>query len=353
MRRLLAFIAAVALGVAVWLLVQVNGSTLGPRVTETLRVGSSEVGSLDFVYSEYVAAVDRTGNLWVIDAAEGDDLWRIDATTNEVEERVPLFVAGGADPYSIAYGEGSFWVGVNMWDETKRSASPSLLRIDPGSGGLLAAIPIGADDITFGAGAVWVTSWVTARTYAPVDPGPEGYDALMRIDPASNRVVATIPIVCPCEVAADESAVWVAGPGYAMRIDPATNRTVAEVDLKTQLHTGDVVLGAGAVWVTVFRLDDLGFSAYLVRIDPATNRIVADIPVPGRSAGGLAFGADSVWIATGQSVARVDPRVNSVISEYRLLTEGQGTGDGVAASDHTVWVWDSLGSYCTVWRIDY
>jgi DNA-binding beta-propeller fold protein YncE len=61
-----------------------RSSAPGPQVTATLQVGSSQVGS-----SEYDAAVDEAGNLWVIDRMDGT-LWRIDAATNEVEEGGPL-----------------------------------------------------------------------------------------------------------------------------------------------------------------------------------------------------------------------------------------------------------------------
>jgi streptogramin lyase len=322
MKRRLAGVAI--LGVAVWLLVQVIGSALGPHVTAALHVGSSP----------YDAAVDQTGNLWVIGRDDGT-LWRIDAATNKVEEGVPLSVAGGADPVSIAFGEGSLWVGTNWPCEIGQSAFGCLLRIDPGSGKQLAAIPIGiAPSVAVGAGAVWVTS--------------PGKNTLARIDPSSNRVVATIPDVCRCSVAADDSAVWVAGPGSVLRIDPLTNRVVAEVGLGGYPNWPEVAIGAGAVWVAYYGMESEGpfrYSEHLVRIDPATNRIVADIPV--RGANGLAVGVDSVWIATGQSVVRVDARSNAVVSEVTV-----GLADGVAVNGHTVWVWSATGRD-TVWRIAY
>lgn len=331
MKRRLAGVAI--LGVAVWLLVQVMGSALGPHVTAGPQV-TATVHVSDLPSG---AALDQTGNLWVIYRFAGT-LSRIDAVTNSVADAVPLSVEGGADPLSIAVGEGSLWVGTNLRDETGQSASAWLLRIDPGSGRELAAIPIGAGpSVAVGVGAVWVTS---------------GRDnTLARIDPTSNRVVATIPVECPWSVAADETAVWVAGPGSVMRIDPATNRTVAEVDLGQEDLRPEVAMGAGAVWVAYygFPLGDWGrLTGHLVRIDPATNTIVADIPTGG--AIGLAVGADSVWITTGQSLARVDARTNAVVS--KVTVSNAGGVDGVAVSEHTVWLWSTTGKD-TVWRIAY
>ena len=131
MKRRLAGVAV--LGVAVWVLVQVVGSVFGPHVTATLHVGG--------LLSD--AAVDQTGNLWVIGRDSGT-LSRIGAATGMVEEDVPLSVEGGSDPVSIAVGEGSLWVGANGPCDTRQAASGCLLRIDPGSGRQLAAIPIGA-----------------------------------------------------------------------------------------------------------------------------------------------------------------------------------------------------------------
>ena len=91
----------------------------------------------------------------------------------------------------------------------------------------------------------------------------------------------------------------------------------------------------------------LQFAGHLVQIDPATNSVVADIPV--RGANGLVVGVDSVWIATGQSVARIDARVNAVVSEVTMACGGD---DGVAVSEHTVWAWSATGSHA-VWRIAY
>jgi hypothetical protein len=327
MKRRLAGVAV--LGVAVWVFVQVMGSVFGPHVTATLHVG----GLLSN------AAVDPTGNLWVIGRDSGT-LSRIGAATGLVEDVVSLSVEGGADPVSIAAGEGSLWVGANTRDDTGQSASGWLLRIDPGSGKQLAAIPFGAGpSVVVGAGAVWVTS---------LGDNPDtGQATLARIDPSTNRVVATIPVVCPCSVAADETAVWVAVPGSVMRIDPATNRTVAEVNLPQEYFMPKVAMGAGAVWVCY--PDDLPVRLdHLVRIDPATNKVVADIPMNGEN--GLAVSADSVWIATGYSVVRVDARTNAIVS--KVTPSEAGGVDGVAASEHSVWVWSTQG-FDMVWRIAY
>ena len=135
------------------------------------------------------------------------------------------------------------WVGV----------SERLLRIDPGSGKQLAAIPIGVDralrlePVRSGSPPV-----VTTRTRARPPSRGSTREQPCRGDHARGVSV---------RVAADDSGVWVAGspavgsaPGsaYAMRIDPATNRKVAEVDLPPGSNMAEVAIGAGAVWVAYY-----------------------------------------------------------------------------------------------------
>jgi hypothetical protein len=78
--------------------------------------------------------------------------------------------------------------------------------------------------IAVGAGGVWVGVWATGR--------------LVCIDPASNRVVARIPVGRPQEspiaIAADARAVWVVdfGDARVLRIDPVTNRVVARIPVR-------------------------------------------------------------------------------------------------------------------------
>src|SRR5207237_587958 len=93
--------------------------------------------------------------------------------------------------------------------------------------------------------------------------------SVLRIDPATNRVVARIDVGATemAGITATSAAVWVAvyGAGTVVRIDPATNSVVGRI------HVGgkpeDVVLYAGAVWVP-------NENGTLARIDPGTNAVV-------------------------------------------------------------------------------
>jgi virginiamycin B lyase len=75
-------------------------------------------------------------------------------------------------------------------------------------------------------------------------------DTVTRIDPATDRVVATIPVPRGAySVAAADGAVWVTGAidRAVARIDPATNRVAATIPLDGS--PVDVAVGSVGVWV--------------------------------------------------------------------------------------------------------
>ena len=83
-----------------------------------------------------------------------------------------------------------------------------------------------------------------------------------------------------------------------MRVDPATNEVVAEIALGLQVsgYEDEVVLGAGSVWVVGirwFEQEDAEYGSDLIRIDPTTNRVAARIPVGGFH---MVMGTGEVWV---------------------------------------------------------
>jgi len=171
------------------------------------------------------------------------------------------------------------------------------LRIDPETNKvaarvLIPKVPGWPNSIASGEGAVWA--------------GFEGRTAkIYKIDPMTNRVVATIPVGSPrlfgrarCHLAAGEGAVWAASGGILFRVDPRSNE-VTSIPLSRNVDF--VSVGAGAVWALNqhFRGDTI------LRIDPRTHRLVATIPAP-----------PSLWI--GQ---RITPYTRVV---GRWMTMGAG-----------------------------
>ena len=134
-----------------------------------------------------------------------------------------------------------------------------------GSTTSVVSLPAGAQvaGVAVGAGAVWVAN------------GRSG--TVLRIDPPTTLVVATIPVAEPspgCErcwgaVAAHGDAVWAtinsAGP-VVVRIDAQFNRVVATIPVGIVPDRLTVDDEEGAVWLTSAVEDAV------VRVDPALKR---------------------------------------------------------------------------------
>jgi outer membrane protein assembly factor BamB len=95
----------------------------------------------------------------------------------------------------------------SVWAEDK--ATGELLRIDPRTGAVRARIKLSATEFGFGftGGAVWA-----------LDSGKR----LLKIDPATNRVVARFPTQTR-GIFAGREALWLATPLGMQRFDPATD----------------------------------------------------------------------------------------------------------------------------------
>ena len=108
-----------------------------------------------------------------------------------------------------------------------------------------------------------------------------------------------------------DDAVWVAATNpYALRrIDPATNKIVATVPLSGEACSG-LAFGFGSIWAWI-----CGVKPGLARIDVAKNAASALLPIsPAGEEGGIAASADSVWMVTDKAgtLTRIDPLTNYV-----------------------------------------
>jgi len=108
-----------------------------------------------------------------------------------------------------------------------------------------------------------------------------------------------------------DNAVWVAStrPNAVLRIDPATNKIVATVKVSGEACSG-LATGFGSIWVPI-----CGEKPELVRIDATKNTITATLSIaPAGPEGGIAASDDSVWMATDKkgTLTRIDPSTNNV-----------------------------------------
>lgn len=199
--------------------------------------------------------------------------------------------------FPVAAGAGAVWVGgLNV-----------TYRVNPATSKVVATIPTpGTDEysqLAIGAGSVWITGG-----------NRPGYQmGVYRINPHASKVTAVIKLPrygLPGTVAVAYGSVWVGsdvGGGSLYRINPRTNRIAGRpVDLGADI--GPIVPAAGALWVT---------SAGVSRIDPRTGASASLNAVWSNITDIDASGAGSLWMSGTNVVDRVDPasgRITSVIS---------------------------------------
>ena len=185
--------------------------------------------------------------------------------------------------------------------------------------------------LAFGEGAVWLSR-------AP--------DAVLRIDPETRRVAATIPLRSPGRIVVGEGSVWVIhGDNGLARIDPSTNQV-------TEIRVGekpvDVAVSGGSAWVT-HRVE----GGPVVRVDTATNKVVATVTPGVRGTWGIAADDEAVWVTAPNalSVLRLDPETNEVAATIETVTaDVTATPERVAIGADSVWISDSTTP--SVLRVD-
>jgi streptogramin lyase len=245
---------------------------------------------------------------------------RLRPSTNHV---VATVKTPGTEDYShVAVGLGAVWVS---------SDGGRLYRIDPGSNRVVATILVGGpiEGVATGGGYVWVTR------------PTEGDGELIRVNPATNRVTGAPIDAGPGPIAAlyGFGALWVtnSSPSSVVRVDPSTGT------VSTMGFTGRVAAGYGSLWATS---DDS-----LVRADPKTGHPTATVRVPRAQA--VAVGQGRVWVlASAKSSSprlfypvkntaalwEIDPMNNRIVG--RPLRLGALQPLALAVGGGAVWVAD-------------
>jgi DNA-binding beta-propeller fold protein YncE len=175
--------------------------------------------------------------------------------------------------------------------------------------------------VSVGAGSVWT--------------GRNDRQAVLRLDPATGRVVATIPVGFHVfNLAADATSVWVVSfeDNMVARIDAATNAVTVRQSL---LHApSGVVIAEGSAWIS------RSGNATVVRLDATTGALQAEIPV-GRRPLPLTVGAGSIWVRCEQdsTVSRIDTSTNRVLAAIPVDPfYGLDGVDSMVANAGGVWI---------------
>jgi hypothetical protein len=276
-------------------------------------------------------------------AAHGCAISRVDAHTNQVVATMRLPpVRGGCWVVGMAVGAGALWVS---------QSGERLLRVDPRSRRVvatLALVGVGTPAVT--ASGVWANCcWSGINTRHPT-----GW--LVRVDPASNQVVVRVRLPgLPTAVGAGPSGVWVTGAGGPIwRVDPASTRVVATIRVPGGLGglpgrqgragaVGEVLVGREAVLVSNPARGEV------LHVDPAHNRLVARA-LAGGGGGSLVAAGGAIWATSGSVLFALGDQAPQVwLDELggRGADEGEPVSD-LAASPGAVWV----GARKGLFRVD-
>jgi streptogramin lyase len=159
--------------------------------------------------------------------------------------------------------------------------------------------------------------------------------AVVRIDPESAQVRATIPVRSsapppdagrdPAALAASDNMLWVlSGDGWSVAgIDPRSNQVTRSFLLSHQAD--DIAAAAGSLWLTS------PASNVLDRVDPANGTLQASIAV--QQPTGLAATNASVWVGSATRVLRIDTQRDRVADRLDL----GGQVFALAADGENVW----------------
>jgi YVTN family beta-propeller protein len=180
-------------------------------------------------------------------------------------------------------------------------------------------------------GLVAAVAMLARGDEGPVTVAP---NTVALIDPATNRVDATVPVgIRPGAVAYGAGSLWVANldDRTVTRIDPATRTVVRTISLNASPDA--LAAGAGAVWVVNGRLGTL------YRVDPDFNSVSGPVRIADRAItyvdGGVDVGGGRVWAVFADStLARVDP---GTLSAVAARVAGVGP-DSVVYAFGSVWV---------------
>ena len=190
----------------------------------------------------------------------------------------------------------------------REDSTGSVVRIDPSTNAVVAAIPVGAPAFSGGPGGM--TSTASAVWVAVPNIG-----GVVRIDPATNSITGYVA-AGPCGVpAAGDGRVWLPSGGCGLPSSAIARIDASSATLDFSANPGGVAwfsaVGFGSTWVSVTSASCPPkcppTSRGLVRLDPTSGAVLARLPTDGF--GFVAVGAGSVWMGMGEAgrVVRIDP----------------------------------------------
>ena len=265
---------------------------------------------------EYIAVTPR--RVWVTNRVDRT-VMGIDPRSRTIKSTIPV----KGPPAGFAASSNAFWVitlgnrlELTRFDTRFERATKSVLLSNE-------SYFVGTHPLAFGASTIWSYDDVVR--------------ALVQRDATTLEPRGTVLADAdgPWSIAAATDATWVTtSDNRLLRIDPATNRVVE--DIRTPNRPVDVAVGDSAIWVAtdsenaLTRYDPVTRSIQAVELGDTASRARAEV---GAS---ITYGFGSIWVAShwDGSVWRIDPDSRRVVGHWKLdVSPG-----GIAAGEGAVWV---------------
>ena len=250
---------------------EIDGETVWINNQEKLERWSTKGKLGEIVMSSPCGSLLVLGaDLWAADCRDGT-LHRFDRASSKETAVVATGIANPRGEFNVTAGAGSIWI--------PSDEKGVISRVDPATNRVVASVAVdpGTYYLAYGFGSLWAAS--------------SRMNSLQRIDPATNKVVKRITMAKePGFLAAGEGGVWVQeqGAGTLARVDPASGEVSGRVKIGDTLKWGEVSVGGGKVWLRT--TEDQMF----VVIDPGTLAIRARIGKQVGS-GALRFSTAGLW----------------------------------------------------------
>jgi outer membrane protein assembly factor BamB len=208
-------------------------------------------------------------------------LLRVDAATNRVIERIPLPALG----FGVAVAGENVWV----WGPDR------LMRVSARSGQVVKTIAVPDH---FGE-----TTGFALLGPEPVISTADGH--LVRFDPLTGRVLAAVSLGldAPALQQIGEYRAVLAAGGSVVAVDPATGRALWQRRLGYRI--GTVVQTDGALWAQGAYIRDPGDRVW--RLDPRTGAIHGSALLPAFGTMGMAAVRGTLWVTAGSGRVIVLP----------------------------------------------
>jgi virginiamycin B lyase len=231
-------------------------------------------------------------------------------------------------------GEDADWVQITddaVWVASSKPAS--VHRIDPKTNKEVAIVPVPGDPcagLAFWFGSLWVPL-CAKQERAEQSRGKQ--NSIVRVDPRTNRISATIPIGPAGEeggIAASNDSIWIVtdSAGTLVRIDPVTNRARQKLSIAPGSY--NPLFSEGMIWITG------GSADILTAVDASSGAVLATIRV-GAKPRFLAAGGGSIWTLNqgDGTVTRVDAQSKKVTAT--VIVGIPGSGGDIAFGAGSVW----------------